>query len=378
MASRLRVLFWGTYDLGKPRVRLLMDGAKAAGMEVYECHTDLWKGIEDKSQIFSNRKRITLALKWLFSYPYLILRYLVFKKHDVVIVPYLGHIDIFVIWFFARLRGVLIVWDAFLSLYDTVVNDRALLRDSSLGARLLYRAEWIACRLPHVCMVDTRAQAEYFETLFRLPAGRVKQIPVGVEEQFFQPATKEEIPVSNELVVLFYGQFIPLHGMETIVQAAELVERKRTDVHWIIAGRGQQEGKIEEQLKKADLRQVERIEWIPYQDLRSWIVRADVGLGIFGTSEKSLRVIPNKVFQITSVLRPVVTSDTPAIRELFSDHSAVRLVPPGDPTSLAKTIMELAEQKQLYGRLNPIPAAPVVYNAARIGEELEQILTSNR
>jgi len=360
-------------------VRLLIAGAKAAGMDVYECHTDLWKGIEDKSQVSSAGKRFLLLLKWLFSYPKLIFRYLLASKHDVVIIPYLGHVDIFFIWLFARLRGVLIVWDAFLSLYDTTVNDRALLKQSGLLARLLYAAEWVACRLPDICLLDTGPHAKYFEKLFNLPAGSIKHIPVGVEAEFFQPEKMEECAEngSGPLVVFFYGQFIPLHGIETIIKAAQLVEQKRIDVRWILAGKGQEEEKIEEQIKKAQLRSVERIPWIPYQDLRRWILRADVCLGIFGTSEKSLRVIPNKVFQIVSVARPVITSDTAAIRELFSEHPGINLVPPGHPSALADAIIEFAEQKA-GGTLKQLRASPIVYDSSRIGIELEEILTQTR
>ena len=36
----------------------------------------------------------------------------------------MGHLDIIIIRLFARLRGAPVIWDAFLSLYDTVVHDR--------------------------------------------------------------------------------------------------------------------------------------------------------------------------------------------------------------------------------------------------------------
>src|SRR5262249_30739236 len=63
-------------------------------------------------------------------------------------------------------------------------------------------------------------------------------------------------------------------------------------------------------------------------------------LGIFGTSEKARRVIPNKVFQALACGAPVVTGDTPAMRELGDD--AALLVPPGDADALAEAVRSLA------------------------------------
>ena len=43
-------------------------------------------------------------------------------QHDVVVVGYLGQLDVLLIRPFTWLRDVPLVWDTFLSLYDTVVD----------------------------------------------------------------------------------------------------------------------------------------------------------------------------------------------------------------------------------------------------------------
>ncbi len=59
-----------------------------------------------------------------------------------------------------------------------------------------------------------------------------------------------------------------------------------------------------------------RIPWVDYDTLHQHIADADVCLGIFGTSAKAANAIPNKAYQILAVGRPLVTRDSPAIREL--------------------------------------------------------------
>ena len=123
----MRVVFWGTYDLGKSRTRIILRGLRASGAEIVEIHSDPWQGIPDKSQL-SFRRLVGALARACWAYPCLLVRYLRCPAHDVVVVAYLGLLDVLLIWPWARMRRVPIVWDAFLSLHDTIVGDRGLLR----------------------------------------------------------------------------------------------------------------------------------------------------------------------------------------------------------------------------------------------------------
>jgi hypothetical protein len=78
---------------------------------------------------------------------------------------------------------------------------------------------------------------------------------------------------------------------------------------------------------------------VDYADLKDRIAEADLCLGIFGTSDKAASVIPNKVFQILAVGRPLVTRISPAIRELLEPvPGCVYLVRPGDAHALVDAL----------------------------------------
>lgn len=59
----MRVVYWGTYDIGKPRNRIMLRGLKENGIQVLECHADIWGGIEDKSQVSDNLNRVRLLFE---------------------------------------------------------------------------------------------------------------------------------------------------------------------------------------------------------------------------------------------------------------------------------------------------------------------------
>jgi glycosyltransferase involved in cell wall biosynthesis len=71
------------------------------------------------------------------------------------------------------------------------------------------------------------------------------------------------------------------------------------------------------------------------------LAASDVCLGIFGTSPKASRVIPNKVFDALAAARPVITADTSAAREALAHRDTAWLCPAGDPAALAEAIVEL-------------------------------------
>ncbi len=97
---------------------------------------------------------------------------------------------------------------------------------------------------------------------------------------------------------------------------------------------------------------VEHVPWVEYELLPAELHRAGCALGIFGTSGKASRVIPNKAFQAIACGTPLVTADTPAARELLVDGESALLVPAGDPAALAGAVRRIAAEPELARRLS--------------------------
>lgn len=373
----MHVVMWGTYDLGKPRARILRAALAAAGVEVTEIHADVWGGVEDKSQVKSAGRKVLLLLRWLASYPGLIVRYLKAPKHDAILVGYLGQLDVLLLWPFARLRGQPVVWDMFISLYDTVVHDRQMIGPRHPLAWLLWLWEWLACRAADLVLMDTGAHAQRVRELFALrDAGRVTPVFVGAELGNFKRAPDGAPKAYGEpTTVLFYGQFIPLHGISTIVHAMD--RARHQPIRWVIVGQGQEAEKVRGLIETLELgpETLCWIPWVPYDELPARIAAADVCLGIFGRSEKAASVIPNKAFQILAVGRPLITRDSPAIRELLEPGSpGIKLIEPEDPDALIEAV------KALGAEGFPRPAVEVqgLFTTEAIGQTLKEKVANLR
>ena len=112
-------------------------------------------------------------------------------------------------------------------------------------------------------------------------------------------------------------------------------------------GRGQDEA--ETKRAAAGNQSVRWLDWVPAAELPALVAAHDVCLGIFGTGDKALRVVPNKVFQGAAAGCAVITSDTAPQRRVLGD--AAVLVPPGDPAALADALLRLADDREALLKL---------------------------
>lgn len=349
-----QVLVWGTYDISKPRVRLLLEGLRAVDVPFSEVHVDVWSGVRDKGTL-TWREQLGAALRWLAAMPRLVVGFCRAPRHDAVLIPYLGLFDLLVLAPFARWRRTPVIWDLFISPYDTVVHDRRLLGTRHPLALVLYGCEWIACRLATRLFLDTAPHARRYEVLMHLPAGRVGAVPLGTDPTRFSPRIGAP-SVHSPLRVFFYGQYIPLHGLETVVRAAARCEARGVSVTWTLAGTGQEQARVSALITELGVRSVTQLGWLAPADVPAAIRESDVGLGIFGGSDKALTVVPNKVYEIAATQTPIISADTPAMREFARGHPWVRLVGAGNADELADAV----EHILAVGEWPPAPSLPVV------------------
>lgn len=261
------------------------------------------------------------------------------RSYDLVFIGFYGHLIL-------RLLGGLIrqplLFDAFVSNYDTLCFDRRRFAPNSLPGKAAFWLDQSTCRRADHVLLDTQQHVDYFVQTFGLPATKLTAIPVGCSEALYHPQVKPapRSTPTGQTVVLSYTTFLPLHGMETVLHAAAKVQD--APIHFRVIGGGPLLSAMKALATSLQLANLTFAPPVPPSTLASEIAAADICLGgHFGESDKAGRVVPGKIYQMLAMAKAVIAGDTPANRALLHQGQHALLVPSTDPQALATAILTL-------------------------------------
>lgn len=342
----MKICYFGTYSKDYSRNRVIIKGLKKNGVNVIECHYPLWKGVEPRIQEFKGISGlIKLFFKFLIAYLSLIIKFLeIIEKPDFIIVGYTGHFDVPLAFFFSKLRSIPLAFDFFVSLWDTFVKDRKLFRENSLISTTLKFIDRVSLILPDIIFLDTASHIDFVSKEYGIDRKKFRRFWVGEDDEIFYPRDVEKF---SKFTVLFFGGFIPLHGMEFIIDAARML--KEEDIRFLIVGKGQLYDKIYELAK--GLKNVEFTGWVELENIPEIICKSHISLGIFGKTDKANRVIPNKIYESIACKVPVITGLNDGILEIFKDRKNIILCNMGDGKGLRDAILRLKKNRRLMEKI---------------------------
>ncbi|MDD2778264.1 MAG: glycosyltransferase [Methanocellales archaeon] len=287
---------------------------------------------------------------YLVRYPKVVGKFLLKNKKDcdAVFIGYFGQ----------PLAGIIrkltprakpIIFDAFLSAYDTMCFDRKKFRPESLMGKYFYRLDKHSCEIADKVLLDTNAHIDYFVNTFGLERERFQRVFVGADDSMFYP--RDVARDNKKFTIFYYTTFHPVHGVEYMVEAAKRVE-KHEDIEFKLVGTGMEYKKI---LKLADTLKVRNVKFMGWTDFREFpmeMAKADVCLGgHFSDIDKGKRAISEKAFEAIAMKRAVIVGDNPANRELFTNKENALLVEMANADALADAILELRDEEKLREKI---------------------------
>ncbi len=231
-----------------------------------------------------------------------------------------------------------ILFDALLSTYDTLVEDRQAASPNSLKARAAIWLDRTACRLAEHVLLDTPLHIDYFVSKFGLPKNHFSSLPVGCNEEIFFP--KPFYKKGRDFTVTYYSSYLPLHGVDVVVRAARLLQD--LPIQFRLIGSGLTFNKVRMLAESLALTNLHFISDLPIRQLSDEISNADICLGgHFGATPKAGRVVPGKIYQILAMARPLIATNTPANLQLLRQGESALMCAANNPEELAQLIRVL-------------------------------------
>lgn len=336
---------------GYPNTLYRLHDLEASGQfQMTEINVPMWNVRSQSQHGFS---RLTRNFwRAIIAHVMVMVRYLVTaKRTERIYIPYPSVFVLFLLSYLpAKFQPKRVVADVFISLYDTIVLDRGLLKQDGVPARILKWMERRAYFYADKIVVDTKQNAKFLCSLFGLPMEKVVYIPLSIDEEHFKFVPYQ--PQPNICRVLFVGTLVPLHGIQTLLEAAHLLSG-RSDIHFKVIGDGQDSPLVEAVLHTQKLQlEWERI-WQPSSQVAEEIKLADICLGIFGAGDKTQRVCPFKIYAYASMGRAIITGETDWLKETNQQlsYEPFSSVPVNDAAALAAKIAQLADDLILRKQL---------------------------
>ncbi|MCX2975680.1 glycosyltransferase [Halieaceae bacterium IMCC8485] len=301
---------------------------------------------KEKPQTFLNRV-VLFAFKSLNEFFGLARQRGQLGKASAYFVPYPAYINLFFLLLLIgrkdRQKPILV--DAFFCLHDTLVYDRGLLKPGGLLARLVRSIERRTLSRSSLVFIDTEQQKRSLCIQYQQPLVKLVVTPVGIDESVWTPLPQASM--TGTFRVLFWGTCIPLHGIDTIIRSAKLLEKTHPEICFQLIGDGQVADTLAElisQLKPTNLSWKRVL--VSAAELREEVRRAHCILGIFASTEKAANVVPYKAYQALASNRILVTRRSPAFDDILQDvvPTGLFFVEADDSLALAECIAKAKDQ----------------------------------
>lgn len=143
--------------------------------------------------------------------------------------------------------------------------------------------------------------------------------------------------------VLFLGVLIPRKGVSDLIQAAKLIKRsgKIQNIEFVFAGIGEDEDKLKEQVKEANLEKfISFIGWVSGEKKEELFLHKQ----IFALPSYN-EGLPVSILEAASYGLPIVSTNVGDISSVVKDGINGYLIKPGDIQALSERILSLSDQQ---------------------------------
>lgn len=238
------------------------------------------------------------------------------------------------------------------SLYDTFLEQNTINKEDKQKVELEKSRDRLALTKPDYIVNTYKYETAYWADNLgiNLDKNKVFFAPI------FSSSTlmlKREFMQDGILRICWWGTFIPLHGLDSILQAMKLLKEREVKFTCNLFGIDNSSFKVyaeKIQSNKLDSHVFLRKDLTFFDDSlpRYLIENCDLALGIFGNTAKANNTVPTKLVDALSLGIPTLTMNSAALTEFFNPQTDLWTCETS-PVSIAETVMKI-----IGGMVHPV------------------------
>ena len=273
-----------------------------------------------------------------------------FRRGDMVIVvtnpPLLPYLTAGACW----LRGarlVVLVHDV----YPEVLVAAGLLRRGAFVTWAFDRASrWLCGRAERVIVLGR--DMEQLLTRKCRPPGKLVVIPNWGDLDSVVPTARAEsrllgrLGLSDGFVIQYSGNIGRCHAVESLVEAAALLQRSYPSAHLLVIGRGARRAALEAAVRSANLENVTLLDYQPRQALGESLNACDLAVVSLATGMSGISV-PSRTYNILAAGKPVlaVCDFDSEVARIVREEQIGWVASPDRPAEIASAIADAASDR---------------------------------
>jgi len=307
-----------------------------------------------------------------------------FDKPDVIVGSSMHPFAVMAAWWLAKRYKAKFIFEV-RDLWPQSAIDMNVIQAKGIPAKMLYIWEKFMYKRAKEIIVLMPNAKNYLKKL-GIDSQKIVWIPNSVDlERFDNPGPLDPFSdvaktfgkYKDKFNVVYAGAHGIPNEIDTIVNAAALIEKITPDIHFIFIGEGTEKEKLKLKTKKLKLNNITFVDPVSKNSLSNILSFADcLVISMLNINIYRYGVSLNKSFDYLASAKPIIMAGNPK-NNIIEDAKAGITVEPEKPETLVEGIIKIQkmspEERKRLG-INGRTYVEKYYSSRVIGDKLEEIL----
>jgi len=254
-------------------------------------------------------------------------------------------------WWLARAKRVRFVFEV-RDLWPESLSAVGMGSEQSILHRVLGKIAGFLYRQSDRIVVVTPAFKSHLIEKWQVAPGKISVVENGVETERFNPGCidsqlRVELAGQGKFIACYIGTMGMAHGLDTLLQAAQLLQDSSPEVTFVLVGDGADKEHIAAESRRLGLSNLRMLDAQPRERIPSYICASDVCLVLLKRTPVFETVIPTKMLEFMACERPVILGVEGQAKQIIQEAGAGICIQPENAEELAQAVRRLAGDADL-------------------------------